>query len=341
MIYKTIKDFFSSVTSAQVSNEDCNYFTALPFCYISDEQLLSELQHNKSKCKKSIKDKIAELEKLNIIEDRSDESILSKIDPDLNMLCNINDRIKHSSKYFNNKTFGSTFSNCIVNNKFSMLNANIRGMASNFDDFKLLLGSLNYDFPIIGITENWLKPHNVDTVQLEGYSHEYNIRPKKIGGGVSLFLSSNIMYKRRDDIQFNSLFNSVTVDIQKKELYCCKDVTVIAVYRPPNTNSLLFFEDLERILKLLSFERKYIFLIGDFNYDTFKSTQSTSNNIDVENFSNILSEFNLYKLIHKPTRIKPPSATLLDNIYTNMPITVENCHSGILTTDHLFCFLNV
>ena len=137
------------------------------------------------------------------------------------MLYNINDRIKNSSKYVNANTFGSTFSNSIVNNTFSMLNANIRGMASNLDDFKQLLGSLKYDFPIIGITENWLKPHNVDNFQLEGYSHEYNIRPKKIGGGVSLFLSSNIMYTRRDDIQFNSVFNSVTLDIQKKELNLC------------------------------------------------------------------------------------------------------------------------
>ena len=39
------------------------------------------------------------------------------------------------------------------------------------------------------------------------------------------------------------------------------------------------------------------------------------------------------KLIHKPTRIKPPSATLLDNIYTNIPLTVDNCKSGILISD--------
>ena len=125
------------------------------------------------------------------MEDRSDESILSKIDPDLNMLYNVNDSINNSSKYYDNKSFGSTFTN--INSHFSMLNANIRGMSTNLDDFKLLLNSLNFTFPIIGITENWLKPHNVDTFYIEGYSHEYNIRPKKIGGGVSLFLSSNIM----------------------------------------------------------------------------------------------------------------------------------------------------
>ena len=64
-------------------------------------------------------------------------------------------------------------------------------------------------------------------------------------------------------------------------------------------------------------------------------------NIEAENFTNILSEFNLYKLIHKPTQIKPPSATLLDNIYTNIPINIDSCKSGILTSnisDHFFVF---
>ena len=50
-------------------------------------------------------------------------------------------------------------------------------------------------------------------------------------------------------------------------------------------------------------------------------------------------EFNMYTLIHKPTRVKSPSASLLDNIYTNTQITIDNCQSGILTSiiiDHFF-----
>ena len=45
----------------------------------------------------------------------------------------------------------------------------------------------------------------------------------------------------------------------------------------------------------------------------------------------------MFQLIHKPTRIKPPSTTLLDNIYTN----INSCRSGILTSnisDHFFVF---
>ena len=49
----------------------------------------------------------------------------------------------------------------------------------------------------------------------------------------------------------------------------------------------------------------------------------------------------MFILVHIPTRIKPPSATLLDNIYTNIHITIDSCKSGILTSnisDYFFVF---
>ena len=92
---------------------------------------------------------------------------------------------------------------------------------------------------------------------------------------------------------------------------------------------------------ILSAENRHIFILGDFNLDTFKSTPFKTNKVDAEDFINILTGFNLFKRIHKPTRIKPASATLLDNIYKNYPIAVDTCKSGILTSDisdHFFVF---
>ena len=120
-----------------------------------------------------------------------------------------------------------------------------------------------------------------------------------------------------------------------------RHISVILVYRPPNTDSSIFINDLERILTKLDSENRDIFMIGDFNYDTFKTSSFKSMNIESESFTNRLAEFNMHKLIHKPTRVKPPSATLLDNIYTNIQITVDSCDSGILTSnisDHFFVF---
>ena len=50
------------------------------------------------------------------------------------------------------------------------------------------------------------------------YSHEFDIRHKKTVGGVLLYLTSNMIYSRRNDIIFNSEINSVTVDIEKREI---------------------------------------------------------------------------------------------------------------------------
>ena len=98
---------------------------------------------------------------------------------------------------------------------------------------------------------------------------------------------------------------------------------------------------MEKMFTILTSENRDIFMIGDFNYDTFKTSIYQFNSIDSENFTNILAGFNMFQLIHKPTRIKPPSATLLDNIYTNINITIDSCKSGILTSnisDHFFVF---
>ena len=85
-------------------------------------------------------------------------------------------------------------------------------------------------------------------------------------------------------------------------------------------------------------ENRDIFLIGDFNYDTYKSSIYQRNNVNSESFTNTLAGFNMYKLIYKLTRIKPPCATLLDNNYTNIQITIDSSKSGILISDHFFVF---
>ena len=64
-----------------------------------------------------------------------------------------------------------------------------------------------------------------------------------------------------------------------------RNVSVIIVYRPTNTDGSLFINELERILTMLKSENRDIFLIGDFKYDTFKSRLYQSKNIEAENFT--------------------------------------------------------
>ena len=88
-------------------------------------------------------------------------------------------------------------------------------------------------------------------------------------------------------------------------------------------------------------ENRDIFLIGDFNYDTYTSSIYQRNNVNSESFTNTLAGFNMYKLVYKPSRINPQCARLLDNIYTNIQITIDSSKSGIIISDisdHFFVF---
>ena len=153
-----IKYFFSPLTPDKDLSHNINCMNTFPFDKISDDELFSDLDNHKTHT--SVQDKINELNNLILDEDRDDGSFLTDIDPYINMLYNMNDIINNSSRYFGNSTFRTTFNKCTK--KFYILNANISDVSTNLDKFKLLLDDLDYTFPIIGLTETWLKPHSVE-----------------------------------------------------------------------------------------------------------------------------------------------------------------------------------
>ena len=53
----------------------------------------------------------------------------------------------------------------------------------------------NYDFDIIGLSETWLTETNKYIYNLDGYNHVPLVRPDRIHGGVSLFISTAITYR--------------------------------------------------------------------------------------------------------------------------------------------------
>ena len=132
--YKNIIDSFSATTGDTIVNHTTtsNNISVLPFSQISDEQLITDIHGVKTSVHTSIQDKINELDKLIITDDRDDSSILSKINhPDLNMLFDMNDTIQNSSRYLDANHFRKSFVK--YKHDFSILNANIRGMAANLD----------------------------------------------------------------------------------------------------------------------------------------------------------------------------------------------------------------
>ena len=57
----------------------------------------------------------------------------------------------------------------------------------------LLLQMLNYQFPIIGLTETWLTDTTSSLFNIDGYVGEFNNRCSgDRGGGVGIFVKSHI-----------------------------------------------------------------------------------------------------------------------------------------------------
>ena len=78
-------DYFSSTTVDTSENNKINYSNVLPFHLTNDDEL--DIFYNVAKnTRKSWYNTITELEKLIIAEDNDDQSIISKIYPDLNIL---------------------------------------------------------------------------------------------------------------------------------------------------------------------------------------------------------------------------------------------------------------
>ena len=97
-----IKYFFSPLTTDKDLSHNINCMNVFPFDKISDDELVSDL--DKQKTHTSVQDKINELNNLILDEDQNDGSILTDIDPDFNILYNMNNIINNSSRYFDNST---------------------------------------------------------------------------------------------------------------------------------------------------------------------------------------------------------------------------------------------
>ena len=87
------------------------------------------------------------------------------------------------------------------------------------------------------------------------YNHGCNIRNTRTGGGVSLFISQTLIYRRRPDITLSTKFNYVAIEIQNENINVDCNV-VISIYRPPNTSIKDFNEELKIILELIDREKK-------------------------------------------------------------------------------------
>ena len=94
-----------------------------------------------------------------------------------------------------------------------------------------------------------------------------------------------------------------------------RNVIIYEIYNPPSSKLKYCNTNLEKIFLQIKNEKKFAFIMGDYNVNT-EMKSSTS---QIQDFFDIFSAFYYHKLINLPTRERTQSSTLLDNIYTNIP----------------------
>ena len=204
---------------------------------------------------------------------------------------------------------------------------NCRSISKKIENIECSLKSLDNKFNFVGLSETWLKINdNSDIFNIPDYTLLSKPRTGKRGGGVGLYVTDKTSFKVRDDLvmnpvtcQYESLFIESVMHDHK--------IIIGVIYKPPESNTDIFVAHFSELMGIISKERKRCILMGDFNLDLIKV--DTHN--QTKDFVHSLYTNAFYPTISKPTRVTDHSATLLDNIITN--ITGYCIKSGVLYND--------
>jgi hypothetical protein len=130
---------------------------------------------------------------------------------------------------------------------------------------------------------------------------------------------------RYDLDEFNDeSFEYIFVEVYDNSERC---TLVGSIYRPPAGDLNFFNNQFEKLLHRITTKRASCILAGDFNINLL----NCETNIETDHFLNNLHSLSYFPLITRPTRFTCASSTLIDNIFTNIPI--ETAITGILVAD--------
>ena len=83
-----------------------------------------------------------------------------------------------------------------------------------------------------------IKPHHIDYI-IPKYNIENELRIKRRGGGVCLYIHNSLQYKVRNDLKIGNdqeAINSVFIEIDKNSTNTKRNLIVGCIYRPPWVN---------------------------------------------------------------------------------------------------------
>ena len=165
------------------------------------------------------------------------------------------------------------------------------------------ISNLSESYQILCFSETHLDDIiDSNSLLIEGFDTPIRKDRTRNGGGVMIYLSSLLNYKRRPDLE-NHRLETIWVEIKLKSqiiLICCYNHSEFIVSQSTFINQLQPF-----IEQALDYTLNII-LLGDINVDFI--------NLSNTQILDCLTLFNLTNIIQEPTRIFGNSSTLIDPI---------------------------
>ena len=245
-----------------------------------------------------------------------------------------------SCKYYNENKFNSMLPKH-HENSLKIFHLNVRSINKHCHVLKAYLSCLNSNFDVILLTEiGHANKELIEKVFLD-YTLFCDLSKSKKGGAGILVRSD-----RFDEIETND--NKLIVNCKCSN---CKiesiflnlkfdknSITIGSIYRHPSGSVQHFNESLNKCVNKLNTNNMLV-IGGDINIDLLKT-----NTIMTQNYLDTMLSNNLTPNILIPTRFSDNSTTLIDHIFTRLPLSKLNnmvTAGNLITdiTDHLSNFV--
>lgn len=272
------------------------------------------------------------IDDVGLTESTSLTHLLDKLDRDDNIY--EEHLIKHSPYYSENK-----FTNLLsTKSGLCIINLNIQNIFTKFDEFSIFVDRINQNtnnsIHVICLNECWIDEwSNLFDIQLDNYTM-YSQRGNRKGHshcGLVTYIHKQFTSKEIQIEKTNTAWDSMSIEITRQHPNS-KKYLISNIYRLPLTlveDYTTFTEEFVTYLNNISYLNRPTFICGDFNIDllSIKSNQHYSNYFD-----QIITK-GFFPRITLPTRIQPPSFSLIDNILSNDIQNNDDSLSGILIND--------
>ena len=211
---------------------------------------------------------------------------------------------------------------------FACFHLNCRSFRDKCFSIDCFLHTLDINFDFVTFSETWLRADEVNMYSslFKNYSFFHTCRNNRLGGGVAAYINNNFEVQLLDICQYNN-FEHLTLLIKSHPDTAKRRIILSIIYRPPNLSLLEFLESFSNYMEKLNEYSSTIsnkLFVGDFNIDLLQCEDLNTNR-----FLDTLMTASLVPTIIHPTRITNHSATLIDNIFSNIP----HIGSGIFYSD--------